>query len=122
MAASTVKKGSARPVRKPVAKKPAPQQNTAPEAKTAPKAKPVAAKKKRVKKEKDPNRIGFFYGKGSIDVPMLVITVALLVLGITMMFSASHALSYRDNGGDSYKYANRQLMFAVAGLVLMQMV
>lgn len=119
MAASTVKKGSARPVRKPVAKKPAPQRNTAPEAKAAPKAKPVAAKKKRVKKEKDPNRIGFFYGKGSIDVPMLVITVALLVLGITMMFSASHALSYRDNDGDSYGYAVRQMMFAGVGLIAM---
>ncbi len=115
MAASTVKKGTARPARKPnVTKRPAPQQNTAPAAKAAPKAKPEAAKKK-VKKEKDPNRIGFFYGKGSIDVPMLVITVALLVLGITMMFSASHALSYRDNG-DSYGYAVRQMVFAAIGL------
>ncbi len=60
-----------------------------------------------------------FYTKGSIDVPMLVITIALLVLGITMMFSASHALSYRDNKGDSYAYAYSQMGFAVAGLVLM---
>ncbi len=116
MAASTVKKGTARPAAKPVAKRPAPQRNTAPKAKAAPKP---AAAKKRVKKEKDPNRIGFFYGKGSIDVPMLVITVALLVLGITMMFSASHALSYRDNDGDSYSYAVSQMTFAGAGLVLM---
>lgn len=68
------------------------------------------------------DRIRLFHDRhtvGTIDMPMLVITMVLLVLGITMMFSASHALSYRDNGGDSYKYANRQLMFAVAGLVLM---
>lgn len=118
MAASTVKKGAAKPVRKPTAtKKPAPRTNSAPVEKSA-SAKPAAAKK-RVKKEKDPNRIGFFYGKGSIDVPMLVITVALLVLGITMMFSASHALSYRDNDGDSYSYAVSQMTFAGVGLVLM---
>ncbi|MGN0686639.1 MAG: FtsW/RodA/SpoVE family cell cycle protein [Oscillospiraceae bacterium] len=70
------------------------------------------------KKEKK-QRIGFFYGKGMIDMPMLVITLVLLTLGITMMFSASHALSYRDNHGDSYGYAKSQLGFAALGLALM---
>lgn len=102
MAASTIKKGV---------------EGSRPAAKKAPQK--TAAPKKRAKREKDPNRIGFFYGKGSIDVPMLVITVVLLVLGITMMFSASHALSYRDNDGDSYGYAVSQMTFAAIGLVLM---
>ena len=88
------------------AKKPAVQQ------------KKPAPKKTKPKKEKK-KRIGFFYGKGMIDMPMLVITLVLLALGITMMFSASHALSYRDNDGDSYGYAKSQMMFAAVGLILM---
>ncbi len=77
-----------------------------------------APKKKRERKKLDPDRIRLFFLKGSIDVPMLVITIVLLVLGITMMFSASHALSYRDNN-DSYSYAFSQMTFAGIGLVLM---
>ncbi len=83
----------------------------------APAGKPKAENKKR-KKVLDPDRIRLFFTKGSIDVPMLVITVVLLVLGITMMFSASHALSYRDND-DSYTYAVSQMTFAGFGLVIM---
>ncbi len=83
---------------------------------SAPPEKPKAAKKQ---KEKDPNRIGLFYGRGRIDIPMLIITLVLLILGITMMFSASHALSYRDNEGDSYGYAYQQIMWAGIGLLLM---
>lgn len=80
-------------------------------------AKAPAAKAK--KKEKDPHKIGPFYFGGAVDVPMLVITIVLLVLGITAMFSASHALSYRDNEGDSFQYATKQVGFAIAGLVAM---
>lgn len=81
--------------------------------------KPSSGKKltQRAKELVGPDKIGFFYGKGSIDVPMMIITLALLVLGITMMFSASHALSYRDNKGDSYGYAVNQMIFAGVGLV-----
>lgn len=71
------------------------------------------------KKSKEPYKLGPLYFGGSVDIPMLVITLALLVLGITAMFSASHALSYRDNDGDSYSYATRQVGFAVAGLIAM---
>ncbi len=71
------------------------------------------------KKERDPYKLGPLYFGGRIDIPMLVITVVLLVIGITVMFSASHALSYRDNDGDSYKYAVSQVGFAGLGLVLM---
>ena len=62
---------------------------------------------KRRERPPEKKKIGFFHDKtaGAVDMPMLVITLVLLVLGITMMFSASHALSYRDNGGDSYQYA-----------------
>lgn len=80
---------------------------------------PVRGKSAPKKKEREPHRWWIFYWGGSIDIPMLVITLVLLVMGITMMFSASHALSYRDNAGDSYKYATRQVWFAIAGLVAM---
>ncbi len=118
MAASTLKKGTAKPAIKPkTASKPAPAGKAAAPAAAA--AAKSAAPRRKPRREKDPNRIGFFYGKGSIDVPMLIITISLLVLGITMMFSASHALSYRDNNGDSYGYAVSQMTFAGVGLVLM---
>ena len=80
-----------------------------------------AATQERGKRKAPPEKKkhGLFYVEGAVDMPMLVITLVLLVLGITMMFSASHALSYRDNDGDSYKYATRQLFFAGAGLVAM---
>ena len=71
------------------------------------------------KKERDPYKLGPFYFGGRIDIPMLVITVVLLVIGITVMFSASHALSYRDNSGNSYKYATSQVIFAGIGLIAM---
>ncbi len=71
------------------------------------------------KKEHDPYKLGPFYFGGRIDIPMLVITVVLLVIGITVMFSASHALSYRDNSGNSYKYATSQVIFAGIGLIAM---
>lgn len=77
-----------------------------------------AAAKRRSAKKKNPNRIRFFDFSGRIDIPMLVITLVLLAFGITMMFSAGHALSMRDND-DSYAYAKKQMMAAGIGLGLM---
>ncbi len=82
-------------------------------------SRPAKSGQASVKKAREPHRLGPFYWGGSIDIPMLVITLVLLVLGITMMFSASHALSYRDNNGDSYQYATKQVGFAAAGLIAM---
>ena len=72
--------------------------------------------KRKKKKEKDPNRIRFFSFEGRVDIPMLIITLVLLAIGITMMFSASPAYSYIDNQGDSYGYVTRQMTAAVIGL------
>lgn len=80
----------------------------------APKA-PVQKVKKQ-KKEKDPNRVRFFSLEGKVDIPMLLITLVLLAIGITMMFSASHSYSYADNHGDSYAYVRKQMTAAVIGL------
>ena len=56
-------------------------------------------------------------GKG-IDVPFVLIILALLAIGITMMFSASYPVAFYEIG-DSYYYLKRQLLFAVIGLVIM---
>lgn len=55
---------------------------------------------------------------GSIDIPFLGLTIALLTIGLIMLFSASYpyAYYYKDS---SYYYFIRQILFAVAGLVAM---
>lgn len=68
------------------------------------------------KKNDDPNAIRFWNFDSKVDIPMLAIILALLVFGITMMFSAGHALSYRDNH-DSYYYIRHQVIAAAVGLV-----
>jgi cell division protein FtsW len=80
-----------------------------------------AAPKKKAggSKKKDPNRIRLLDFSGRVDVPMMIITLVLLVFGMTMMFSAGHALSYRENDSDSYAYIKKQMIAAGIGLVLM---
>lgn len=78
--------------------------------------KQVKPKAKRRKKVKDPNRIKLLSFQSRVDVPILLLVLVLLVFGITMMFSAGHALSYRDNG-DSFYYVTRQLTAAGLGLI-----
>lgn len=62
-------------------------------------------------------RISFSIGMG-IDLPFLIILLVLLVTGLIMMFSASYAVAYY-NQGDSFFFLKRQLIFAVIGFVLM---
>ncbi len=56
---------------------------------------------------------------GSIDIPFLAITIALLTIGLIMLFSASYPYAYYKNNHDSYYYFTRQFIFAVVGLVAM---
>ena len=56
-------------------------------------------------------------GKG-LDVPFVLLVLALLIIGLTMMFSASYPVAYYELG-DSYYYLKRQLIFAVVGLAVM---
>ena len=59
-----------------------------------------------------------YFLTGSIDIPFLCLTIALLTIGLIMLFSASYpyAYYYKDS---SYYYFIRQILFAVAGLVAM---
>lgn len=84
-------------------------QRKAPLRKSAPRSAP-----KRTEREQKPKQ-GFWQLAGQVDKPMLIVTLALLVFGITMMFSAGHALSMRDYD-DSYAYAKKQMIAAGIGL------
>lgn len=58
---------------------------------------------------------------GNIDIPFLVLTLIVLVIGLVTLFSASHAYAYY-NRGDSYYYIQRQLVWAAAGVIAMMVI
>lgn len=72
---------------------------------------PTATIRKRKKK--------FFYAAGSIDLPYLIILLAILVTGLISLYSASYAYSFYWNKGDSFFFIKRQLIFAVLGVAAM---
>ncbi len=53
--------------------------------------------------------------RGRIDVTFLVLVLVLLTFGLVMLFSASHAYAFY-NEGNSFHYIERQLIFAVIGV------
>ena len=53
--------------------------------------------------------------RGMLDMPFLVLTVLLVLIGVIMMFSASYASAYATEGSSTYYFA-RQGLFAVAGI------
>lgn len=59
-----------------------------------------------------------YFLTGSIDIPFLGLTIALLTIGLIMLFSASYPYAYYYKES-SYYYFIRQILFAVAGLVAM---
>ena len=56
--------------------------------------------------------------KGSMDVPFLILTLLLTVIGLIMLFSASFPRAYYDTGDGTF-YFKRQALFAAVGLVTM---
>ncbi len=60
----------------------------------------------------------FLFAKGGFDVPFFILVMALLTIGLVMLFSASYAYAYYYDGG-SYHYIKSQLKFAAIGLVAM---
>ena len=60
-----------------------------------------------------------FADKGtSVDMPLLIITLTLLVFGLIMLYSASYVVGiYRM--GDSMHYIKNQMVFAAAGVAVM---
>ncbi len=74
--------------------------------------------KTNTKKSKGINRDDIFI-TGSIDIPFLALTIALLTIGLVMLFSASYPYAYYNNDHDSYYYFTRQFIFTIIGLVAM---
>ena len=58
---------------------------------------------------------------GILDVPYLVLTILLVLIGLLMMFSASYARAYHDTGNSAY-YFKRQALFAAGGILVMLLV
>jgi cell division protein FtsW len=52
------------------------------------------------------------------DILMIIATLAILTIGIVMVYSASAVLSFHEFG-DYYYYLKRQLLFAVLGIIAM---
>lgn len=74
---------------------------------------PVRSKQKSGKKRRP------MFIPGGFDVPFFTLTMVLLVIGLSMLFSASHVYAYYNEKGDSLFYIKRQLVFAVIGVFLM---
>lgn len=58
---------------------------------------------------------------GGFDIPLFALTMALLSIGLVMLFSSSYPTSYFKYD-TSYHYFIRQLIFAVAGVAVMMFV
>lgn len=71
---------------------------------------PVSAAKERILEPKKK--------RGKIDITFMVLVLILLTFGLIMLFSASYAYAFY-NKGDSFYYIERQLMFAIMGVVAM---
>lgn len=56
--------------------------------------------------------------RGMVDLPFLILTLLLVVIGLIMLFSASYPRAYADEGNSAY-YFVRQGGFAAAGVVAM---
>ena len=68
---------------------------------------PVTSAEPKTKKKKNP-----------IDLPLLTLVLVLLTIGLVMLFSASYATAYY-NEGNSFAFISRQLLWAVLGVVAM---
>ncbi len=60
----------------------------------------------------------FLFAKGGFDIPFFILVMALLTVGLVMLFSASYAYAYYYDSG-SYHYIKSQLLYAGIGLVAM---
>ena len=69
-------------------------------------------------------KIKDLFAKGSMDITFFALVIALVTIGIIMMFSASYvnAMYDADAKYDAFYYFKRQLIYAIVGIVLMLIV
>ena len=76
-----------------------------------------AMKAQKAHKEKT-ERKHVLAGKGSIDLPFLLLTLLLTAMGLAMLFSASFPFALSEYN-DAYYVIKRQVIFAILGLIAM---
>ncbi|MBQ5996025.1 MAG: cell division protein FtsW [Clostridia bacterium] len=75
-----------------------------------------------VKRKRIPAKYARYLATGGFDVPFLLLVMAILTIGLVMLFSSSYTYAYYNNDGDSAYYFKRQFVFAVMGVVAMLLV
>ncbi|MBR4949412.1 MAG: putative lipid II flippase FtsW [Clostridia bacterium] len=78
----------------------------------------MAVKRKTVVKHKNKNNSLDKPNRNGIDIPFLVLTLIILVIGLIMMFSAGHVQA-QSKYNDSYYFIKRQGIFALLGIIAM---
>ena len=68
--------------------------------------------------QKEMARKHYLAGKGSMDIPFLLLALLLTGIGLMMLFSASFPSAYYETGSAGY-YFKRQAVFAAGGIVAM---
>ena len=68
---------------------------------------------------KHKGRLRLFSFANGFDMPFFILLLLVLAVGLVCLFSASFAYSYYRNGGDSYYYIKRQLIYAIVGVIIM---
>ena len=76
-----------------------------------------SARKQRQHK-KDSERKNVLAGRGSMDIPFLLLVLLLTIIGLVMQFSASFPFAYYTTG-DAFSLIKQQAFFAVLGLPAM---
>ena len=64
----------------------------------------------------------FFNLTSGFDMPFFIILMIVLVVGLATLYSASHVYAFNYQGGDSYYYIRKQLLWVAMGLVGMFLV
>lgn len=64
--------------------------------------------------------------RGQVDIPFLMLTILLVIIGLIMLLSASYPSAYYDikgtTGGDPFYYFKRQAVYAALGFAVMYLV
>ena len=53
-----------------------------------------------------------------LDIPLLIVTIFLFIVGLIMVFSSSNVTAYMSHAVSPYNYFFKQLVFLVVGLFL----
>lgn len=61
----------------------------------------------------------FSLRKSGLDLPFLFLVIALVVIGIIMLFSASYPNAFYLHKGDSFYFIKNQFLFAIIGIFAM---